>query len=293
MGRGGPTPPHRGGGSFNPYAMPMGGAGVVHGHGQWALPVPPGPMGVYGGGGGYGGGRGGNGKKNKVGGGVGQNQLSAKNVRRAADAGRVDEALHGMTRLVQMGCIESQTFGMVGAAAVKAGKVRALADMVNNARETLRGRPVLQLAILHSILTSVTINCVAEDEHVSELVRGLTDVTEFTEGDHIRAYFTRIATGLLNEYIDEARAALDRSRTVSVDALVRMGNCHADVTCQPGLKAGEIKCSIPMGAGGGEERRGISGGDLVGFSPYPPTGYGNEGVIEVDILKSKLHSDFT
>ena len=216
--------------------------------------------------------------------------MSAKNVRRAADAGRVDEALHGMAALVRMGQVEAQTFGMVGASAVKAGKVRSLTELVGVTRESLRGRPVLQLAILHSILSSITIHCVAEDDHVSDLVRSLADVTDFSEGEHFRQYFCRIATGLCHEYVDEARAALERARNVSIDALVRMGACHAGVTCQNGLKAGEIKCSIPMGSGGGEDRRGISGGDLLALSVYPPTGY-DEAPIEAEVaavLRSEI-----
>ena len=237
-----------GGAGFNANMMPLGGGG---GHmGPWV--PPPLPMGFPGGGGG---------------------QFSGKAVRRAADAGRIEEALHGMGVLVRMGQVESQTFGMVGAAAVKGGRVRALVEVVQSARDAMRGRPALQLAILHSILSSVTLHCVAEDEHLSDLVQALTEVTEFTEGEHFRAYYRRIATGLLHEYVDEARAALERSRSVAVDALERMGSCHANVTCQPGLKAGEIKCSIPFGSGGGEERRGISGGDLVAFAPFPAAGY--------------------
>jgi hypothetical protein len=155
------------------------------------------------------------------------------------------------------------------------------ADMVMSARDGLRGRPVMQLAFLHSILASVTIHCVHEDDAVGDLVQALADLTEFQGGDHLREYFRKIATGLLHEYVDEARSALERSRNVPVDALVRMGTCHADATCQPGLKSGEIKCSIPMGSGG-DERRGISGGDLLAVTPYPPSGY-EEAPIEAEV----------
>jgi len=208
-------------------------------------------------------------------------------VRRAADAGRVEEALHGMGVLVRMGEVESQTLGMVGSAAVKGGKVRGLVDVVYSARDALRGRPALQLAILHSIMSSVTLHCVVEDEHLSELVQVLTDVTEFTEGEHFRVYYRRIATGLLHEYVDEARAALERSRTVAVDALERFGTCHANITCQPGQKAGEVKCSLPFGSGGGEERRGISGGDVVAFTPFPTVGYDLPIEAEVAVVLSR------
>ena len=278
-GMGGSLGGFTGGGMLNAMFNGTGGGGANRS--PWALPPAPKSQKAIG----HGGNGGGGNKKNKGGvGGIGQHApvANAKLVRRMADAGRVEEAIQGMYELVRMGQIESQTFGMVGAAAVKAGSVRALVGVVNAARDALRGRPVLQLAILHSILTSVTINCVAEDEHVSELVEGLADVTEFTEGDNYRNYFKRIATGLLNEYVDEARAALERSRKVSVDALVRMGNCHADITCQSGQKSGEIKCLIPMGSGGGENVRGISAGDLVGISPYSP-GTSSEQVIEAEV----------
>ena len=106
-----------------------------------------------------------------------------------------------MGMLVRMGDIEGQTLALVGSAAVKAGRVRELSDVIMSARDMLRGRPVLQLAILHSILSSVTLHCVGEEDYLSELLHGLTDVTDFTEGDQFRTYYRRIATGLVHEYV--------------------------------------------------------------------------------------------
>ena len=74
------------------------------------------------------------------------------------------------------------------------------------------------------------------------------------EGEQFRRYYARLATGLMHEYIDEASGALERTRNVAVDALVRMGSCHADVTCTAGLKSGEVKCLLPMGSGAVDER---------------------------------------
>ena len=90
----------------------------------------------------------------------------------------------------------------------------------------LGGRPLIQLAILH-IMSSLTIHCVkeaGEDGHcVGDLVQHLTACTDFTEGEQFRQYYARLATGLMHEYIDEASRALERTRNVAVDALVRMG----------------------------------------------------------------------
>jgi hypothetical protein len=195
----------------------------------------------------------------------------AKNVRRAADTGQVEEALRLMDQLVRMGHVEPQALGMVGMVAVKAGRLKEFADILRAAKDTLRGQTVLQLNILHSLLSSVTIHCVDDynerDEVVDDLVKLLCDVTDFSQGAHFRVYYCRIATGLLHEYVDEARSALERSRSVPVDTLVRMGACHTDVTCAPGLKAGEIKCTLPNISAYSEDRRGISSGDLVAIVP--------------------------
>ena len=230
------------------------------------------------------------GKKKGGGGGQGshqQPQITEKAVRRAAAAGRADEALTGFNHLVHAGRIDTQTFQMVGIVAVKAGRLRALSEAAKLAGTKLGGRPLIQLAILHTIVSSLTIHCVkeaGEDGHcVGDLVQHLTACTDFTEGEQFRRYYARLATGLMHEYIDEASGALERTRNVAVDALVRMGSCHADVTCTAGLKSGEVKCLLPMGSGAVDERRGISGGDLLAFVPYPAQGYENPTPIEAEV----------
>jgi hypothetical protein len=72
-------------------------------------------------GGGGGGGGGGEGGGGGGGGGVG-----SKAVRRAADAGQVDEALHGMRTLLHMGQIEEVAMGMVVSACLKAGRLHGV-----------------------------------------------------------------------------------------------------------------------------------------------------------------------
>ena len=141
----------------------------------------------------------------------------------------------------------------------------------------LVGRPVLQLSIVLSILTGMPMRCVREEDAAQRFVETLCDLAVWSEGAAAGAYFKRIAVGLVSEYLEEARVAMDRMRTVSYDVLVRQGTTLVDLQCQPGQKKGEIKCSAPPRQSDGATR-GIQGGDLVTITPFAPGGLDAETI---------------
>lgn len=171
--------------------------------------------------------------------------------------------------------------GMVCTACVRAGRLRDGVDIINKAKDVMRvllkpdaklphfprrkavimtffppifffqvrgTPPSIQVSIVHSILASIPMRCVAEEDAARAFVEGLTDLADFTNGEPSRDYFRRIAVGQVQNSILPAcgcemaygvalamRCAVLRKGCVLCAVLIQGMVCKSYAACGTGI----------------------------------------------------------
>jgi hypothetical protein len=81
--------------------------------------------------------------------------------------------------LFQQGQLEPVALGMVCSALVRAGRLRSGVEIINSAMRFMQERnqrPSVQVSIIHSILSSIPMKCVAEEDAARAFVEGLVSI---------------------------------------------------------------------------------------------------------------------